>query len=254
MNRLTHKDLPLGTIVRVVESIKFTTPSLANLAKPFSEVGSVHTVTGYHGGGDVYLDGAGWGVSPSRLEKLGFALYSVTENITSDNAGSLAELEPGERFVLSDDKQGKYSHVLHYLDREQGNPHYTDREGEWIAHLLECGAIVRGNYDAPKAPRFNSVFDAPLGAVLQYTLNGELAAGAVYQYVMRSWQGLWVYVTRTRKWEFIHEEYTTAADKPYLHDIQRPWSDNHTATWQEVYAYPAQLNGLRELRNDLIKE
>src|SRR5699024_2788099 len=161
------------------KSITFYDDSLRKLCSPFSVVGTIHEVTGHHYAGDVYLDNNGWSVNPERLEKLGFALYSVTPEMTEELGGTLASLAPGERCELSDERRSNDSHGLTHLDREQKHAHYTDRNGEWISRLRKAGAIVKGVYEE-KPQEFNSVFDAPLGMVLRYTVEGELAAGARY--------------------------------------------------------------------------
>ena len=245
---LTTDTLPIGSIVRITKSIKFQDKSLNKLCKPFSVVGTVHEVTGHHPGGDVYLDNSGWSVSPLRLEKLGFALYSVTPDITEELGGMLASLSPGERFVLSDDNQGQYSHVLTYLDREQNHAHYSDRDGKWIRRLLEAGAIVKGVYEE-KPQEFNSVFDAPLGMVLRYTVEGELAAGAAFPYMMRTDMGVWAF--NGEEWVFISRGNLSAADKPYMFDLQGCWA--LPVCWQESFVYPAQSPNLNRRRNELIK-
>lgn len=245
---LTTATLPIGSIVRIAKPIKFQDASLRKLCKPFSVVGTVHEVTGHHPGGDVYLDNNGWSVSPSRLEKLGFALYSVTPEMTEELGGTLASLSPGERFVLSDDNQGQYSHVLTYLDREQNHAHYSDRNGVWISRLLKAGAIVKGVYEE-KPQEFNSVFDAPLGMVLRYTVEGELAAGAAYPYLMRTDRGVWAF--DGTKWVFISRNRLSAAEKPYMFDLQGCWA--LPVCWQESFVYPAQYPNLNRRRNELIK-
>lgn len=245
---LTISDLPIGSIVRIAKSIKFQDASLRKLCKPFSVVGTVHEVTGHHPGGDVYLDNHGWGVSPLRLEKLGFAMYSVTPEITEELGGTLASLSPGERFVLSDDNQGQYSHVLTYLDRVQNHAHYSDRDGKWISRLLKAGAIVKGVYEE-KPQEFNSVFDAPLGMVLRYTVEGELAAGAAFPYLMRTDMGVWAF--NGSEWVFISRDSLSAAEKPYMFDLQGCWA--LPVCWQESFVYPAQSPNLNRRRNELIK-
>lgn len=247
---LTISDLPIGSIVRIAKSIKFQDASLRKLCKPFSVVGTVHEVTGHHPGGDVYLDNNGWSVSPLRLEKLGFALYSVTQAMTEELGGTLATLAPGERFVISDERGSKYSHVLTYLDSEQDHPHYTDRNGEWISRLLEAGAIVKGVYEE-EPQEFNSIFDAPVGMVLRYTVEGELAEGAVYPYVMRTGLGLWVYMSTDKNWRFIPRDALGANEVPYMHNLQGCWSI--PVCWQEAFVYPEQSPKLNKRRNDLIK-
>lgn len=245
---LTTKDLPIGSIVRIAKSITFRDDSLRKLCAPFSVVGTIHEVTGHHYAGDVYLDNHGWGVSPERLEKLGFALYSVTPEMTEELGGTLASLAPGERFVLSDYKQGQYSHVLTYLDREQDHPHYTDRNGVWISQLLQAGAIVKGVYEE-EPQEFNSIFDAPVGMVLRYTVEGEIAAGAAYPYVMRTGLGVWVY--DTTYWRFIPRDALGVNEVPYMHNLQGCWTIS--VCWQEAFEYPAQSPNLNNHRNNLIK-
>ena len=67
MTRLYQKDLPIGTRVSIAERINFRDASLNKAAAPFNTLGAEHTVTGHHHGGDVYLDGGAWSVSPYRL-------------------------------------------------------------------------------------------------------------------------------------------------------------------------------------------
>lgn len=245
---LTTATLPIGSIVRIAKSITFRDDSLRKLCAPFSVVGTIHEVTGHHYAGDVYLDNNGWSVNPGRLEKLGFALYSVTPAMTEELGGTLASLSPGERFVLSDDNQGQYSHVLTYLDREQNHAHYSDRNGKWISRLLEAGAIVKGVYEE-KPQEFNSVFDAPVGMVLRYTVEGELAEGAAYPYVMRTGLGLWVY--DVTYWRFIPRDALGVNEVPYMHNLQGCWSI--PVFWQEAFDYPEQSPNLNRRRNELIK-
>lgn len=245
---LTTKDLPIGSIVRIAKSITFHDESLRKLCNPFNVVGTIHEVTGHHYAGDVYLDNNGWSVNPERLEKLGFALYSITPKMTEELGGVLASLEPGERFVLSDDNKGQYSHVLTYLDREQNHAHYADRNGKWISKLLQAGAIVKGVYEE-EPQEFNSVFDAPVGMVLRYTVEGELAAGAHYPYVMNTGLGLWVY--DVTYWRFIPRAALGVGDVPYMHNLQVCWSI--PVCWQEAFEYPAQSRDLNNHRNKLIK-
>lgn len=131
-----------------------------------------------------------------------------------------------------------------------------------IDHGQSAGAIVKGSL-VPAIPEdepqeFNSVFDAPLGMVLQYTVKGEQAEGAMYPYIMRSSRGLWVYspgkarVETCGGWDFLWSGDITQETMPYIYDLQNEWPCK--AAFVEAFEYPEQAGGLDKLRNELIKE
>lgn len=254
----TAKAFPLYSIVEI------TTP--LNPLKgwylwhsPFKDTGVIAQVTGYHGSGDLVLNGnQEHSVSPNRVTLLNAELYSITDKMTEDLGGTLSTMAPGERFIVVKDKARRsYSDVIKYLDRAQDHLHYTG--GKWIDSLIRQGAIVKGLYSQEVIPEeFNSVFDAPIGMVLAYMVKGELAVGAMYPYLMRSNRGVWVYCSGSEpticgKWRFLTAGKTREENMPYLHDLQRCWQNK--AAFVEVFDYPSQQKGgLAELRNELIEE
>ncbi len=259
----TAKAFPLYSIVRVTKSLNPMKGGYLGHS-PFKDRGTFHVVTGYHNSGDLILDNTPMhSVSPLRVTVVDASIYAITDKMTEDLGGTLGTLPPGERFaVIYGTEPGQYSAVIKYLDRKTPQPHYTDSRGKWINKLLKAGAIVKGSL-VPAIPEdepqeFNSVFDAPLGMVLAYKVKGEMAAGAVYPYIMRSRRGLWVYSPITAPsalyggWDFLNVYKITREAMPYIYDLQNEWPCK--AAFVEVFEYPEQAGGLDSFRNELIEE
>jgi len=187
-------------------------------------------VTGQVHGGDVYIDGDSWSVSTDRLKVIGGTVYQMTDVRDENAAGTLLELQPGERFVV--DVSGVDA-VLLYLDRDQRNPHYTDKNDVWVNELLRAGVIrVMGDNPVHDVPHtYNSVYDAPIGMVVSYVLNGEPNKGAIYPFIVRTWSGVWG-CTKKGNWIHIPEKH----DGPWLEDVQAAWSC--PAYFEEAFVYP----------------
>lgn len=259
----TAKAFPLYSIVTITANLN---PMKGGYLwnSPFKDKGTFHVVTGYHNSGDLILDNTpAHSVDPSRVALVDASIYAIAANMTEELGGTLGKLPVGERFaVIYGTEPGQYSAVIQYLDRKTPHPHYTDSRGKWINKLLKAGAIVKGTL-VPVIPeikpeQFNSIFDAPIGMVLAYHVEGELAAGAVYPYYMRSERGVWVYnpggakTTLFGGWDFITGERITREAYPYWYDLQGQWKADVAFT--EVFDYPEQAGGLANLRNELIEE
>lgn len=273
------KAFPLYSIVQVTKSLN---PMKGGYLwhSPFKDKGTFHVVTGYQHAGDLILDNnPAYSVSPLRVSLVDASIYAITDKMTEDLGGMLGKLPVGERFaVIYGTECGQYSAVIQCLDRKTQRTYYTDSRGEWINELLKAGAIVKGtlapgiplrwyvrqpngvdagplfpvitgNDDKPE--QFNSVFDAPVGMVLRYTVEGETAVGAVHPYVMRTGLGLWVYGGKDKNWRFIPLDSLGVSDVPYMHNLQGCWAI--PVCWQEAFEYPAQSPNLNNHRNNLIK-
>lgn len=261
----TAKAFPLYSVVTITVNLN---PMKGGYLwnSPFKDKGTFHVVTGYNNGGDLVLDNTPLhSVNPARVKLVDASIYAITDKMTEDLGGTLGTLAPGERFaVIYGTDRGQYSAVVHYLDRQNKHPHYTDSRGTWINKLLKAGAIVKGtlvpvipeNDDEPE--QFNSIFDAPIGMVLAYYVEGAAAVGAVYQYYMRSNRDVWVYAPGSARvasfggWDFISEGRINRDAFPYWYDLQGQWQKSVAFT--EVFDYPAQAGGLDNLRNELIEE
>lgn len=259
----TAKAFPLYSIVTITANLNpLKGGYLWN--SPFKDKGTFHVVTGYHNSGDLILDNTPMhSVDPRRVALVDASIYAIAANMTEDLGGTLGKLPVGERFaVIYGTECGQYSAVIKYLDRKTPHPHYTDSRGKWINKLLKAGAIVKGTL-VPAIPEikpeeFNSIFDAPIGMVLAYYVEGAAAVGAVYQYYMRSNRGVWVYAPGAARvasfggWDFITEERINREAYPYWYDLQGQWKADVAFT--EVFDYPEQAGGLANLRNELIEE
>lgn len=177
-------------------------------------------------------------VDVSRVVGLGSRIYRLTNRRGPEQyevAGCLLDdLAPGDLFVFyACDLSGRHAgqgYCLRYLNRKQTGLHYTDEQ--WVKDLLACGAIE--DYLNPLAheepQRFNSVYDAPIGMVLKYMLDGHKAQGAVYPYVVRTWGGIWGW--NKLRWVLIKPEH----HGQWLRDIQAAWTA--PAFFEEAFTYP----------------
>lgn len=177
-------------------------------------------------------------VDVTRVVGLGSRIYRMTNRRDVEQervAGCLLDkLKPGDLFVVyACDLTGRHANqgiCLRYLTKPQSGLHYCDEQ--WVKDLLACGAIE--DYLNPLAheepQRFNSAYDAPLGMVLKYMLDGKKAQGAVYPYVVRTYSGMWGW--NKQRWVRIKPEHLGQ----WLKDIQAAWTA--PAWFEEAFTYP----------------
>lgn len=241
---MNAKQFPINSIVRITESIRFTSRKFRESCRDFNVVGSLHQVTGHHpSGADVYLDGGTWSVSVNRIEAVPDAeLYFLSSVRDEDLAGTLIDVNlPGDRIVvLKNGSSGHYSDVVKYLDRVQNADHYTDCNGQWIRELLEAGVLLRPGEEEPALAadipaEYNSVLDVPPGGVVEYVVDDILAAGAMYPYLFRCLIGVFGYDRRAKAWVPVTVQGPAAGR--YLTDVQDCWT--FPACFRESYDYPA---------------
>lgn len=177
-------------------------------------------------------------VDVTRVVGLGSRIYRMTNRRDVEQervAGCLLDnLKPGDLFVVyACDLTGRHANqgiCLRYLTKPQSGLHYCDEQ--WVKDLLECGAIE--DYLNPLAheepQRFNSAYDAPLGMVLKYMLDGKKAQGAVYPYIVRTYSGMWGW--NKQRWVRIQPAHLGQ----WLKDIQAAWTA--PAWFEEAFTYP----------------
>lgn len=158
-------------------------------------------------------------------------VFRMTGKINRDLAGCLHEVPAGGTFRLA---VVGASWKLVYLGQKQDNPHYTDRNGDWINELLDAGVIERVLPVTPKPlVKVGDRVEVDASGFMTVTRSAFVGAVAIVIAVDDDGKGFTAKAHNGREAWFLNQRLIQVLPKPALADAFGPvpvdeWSYNST--------------------------